>query len=336
MRYSTTWMDAQVTAVTDAARRVRLIEITPAALYPFTPGAHVDVQVYIDGKPHIRSYSLVGTSGHGKPYTIGVKRLDDSRGGSDYMWSLAPGAKLSVSQPKNQFEMTYGRDAYLLIAGGIGITPIVGMAEDLVRRKANFRLRFAGSSRAEMPFVDRLSELLGDRLSLHISDEGTRLDIPRAIRGMAHGTQVYVCGPMRMLDDVRQTWHDLHLPEGDLRYETFATTGRYPAQAFDVTLPRFGRTITVARNQTLLDALNSNGIEVMSDCERGECGLCMVQILACSGTVDHRDVFLSDEQKAENTKLCACISRVVDGDIVIDTAYRGERSLPVPDFSTAS
>jgi vanillate O-demethylase ferredoxin subunit len=148
---------------------------------------------------------------------------------------------------------------------------------------------------------------------------------------MPEATQVYVCGPMRMLDEMRQVWHDLQLPESDLRYETFGTTGRYPTQAFTVKLPRFGKNITVARNQTLLDALNNNGIQVMSDCERGECGLCTVHILACNGTVDHRDMFFSEEQKEENAKLCACVSRVVNGDITIDTAYRGTDSLPIPE-----
>ena len=333
MRYTDSWMNAQVTAISVVTRDVRLIEITPDISHSFTPGAHLNIRVYINGEPDTRSYSLVGTYERGKPYTIGVKQLEESRGGSNYMWSLEVGAKLSISQPQNHFEMTYGRDRYVLIAGGIGITPIIGMVEELARRDANFHLLYAGSSRADMPFLDRLSELLGDRLSLHISDENTRLDVTDTIQHLDDGTQVYVCGPMQMLDEVRLAWHQCGLPEGDLRYETFGTTGRYATQAFDVILPRFGAKITVAKNERLLDALNDNGFEVMSDCERGECGLCIVNILACEGKVDHRDTFFSEEQKAENTKLCACVSRVVDGDITIDTAYRGEKSLPMTAYA---
>jgi len=330
MRYSNQWMSADVIHISTPANNVRLIQFLPEKSLHFTPGAHIDVRVYINGEPYTRSYSLVGTHDPARPFTIAVKKLDDSRGGSDYMWSLKIGAKLTVSQPKNHFEMTYGRDEYLLIAGGIGITPIVGMAEELNRRDANFRLLYAGSSQDAMPFVDDLHQLCGDRLSLHISDEGTRLNIASTISAMSQGTQVYVCGPIRMLDDVRQVWQDLSLPAGDLRYETFGTTGRYATQAFDVHLPRFDKTITVSKNQTLLDALNSNGIEVLSDCERGECGLCTVFILGTTGTVDHRDMFFSEEQKAENAKLCACVSRVVNGDITIDTSYRGTDSHPIP------
>ncbi len=330
MRYANQWMPATVMDVSDVAANVRLIRLQPEIHNRYRPGAHLDVRVFINGEPHTRSYSLVGSYDASNPYTIAVKRLEESRGGSEYMWSLTTGAKLTISQPKNHFEMTYGRDEYLLIAGGIGITPIVAMVEELVRRDAKFRLLYAGSTRKEMPFLDYLQSLAGDKLFLHISDEGTRLDVTETIRTMSPQTQVYVCGPMRMLDEVRQIWQDRALAPGDLRYETFGTTGQFATQSFEVNLPRFGKTITVSKNQTLLDALRENGIELMSDCERGECGLCTVYILETTGIVDHRDMFFSETQKEENAKLCACVSRVVSGDITIDTAYRGSKSLPIP------
>jgi vanillate O-demethylase ferredoxin subunit len=129
-----------------------------------------------------------------------------------------------------------------------------------------------------------------------------------------------------MLDAVRRAWHARNLPPGDLRFETFAASGQFAPQPFEVSVPRLGVTLTVPENQTLLDALAQAGVEVMYDCQRGECGLCVIDILDCSGTIDHRDMFFSDAQREENKKMCACVSRVVDGNLVIDTAYRGNLS----------
>ena len=324
MRFKTIWTDAKVIEVADVAANVRLITLQPTeGAQRFSAGAHIDVSVLVNDLPEVRSYSLVGTYSLGGSYQIAVKRLTDSRGGSNYMWSLALGARLSISQPKNQFQLTFLRPYYTLLAGGIGITPIYGMVQELLQKGADFHLYYAGSSRAEMPFVDELHQQLGDRVSFHISDEGTRLDIERLIANVEESTQMYVCGPMRMLDAVRAGWNGRNLPPGDLRYETFAASGEYAPQTFQVSLPRFGKTITVQKNQTMLDALNENGIEVMEDCLRGECGLCVVDVLDYSGTIDHRDLFFSDEQKADNKKMCACVSRIVNGIVTIDTAYRG-------------
>lgn len=330
MRFRNVWTDAEVVAVGDVARNVRLIEIEPASgRQPFTPGAHLDISVLIDGRPEIRSYSLVGLYEPNRPYRIAVKRLAASRGGSAYMWSLAPGARLSISQPQNHFSLTFGRAAYTLLAGGIGITPIYGMALELAEQGADFRLLYAGASRSDMPFIADLEHRLGDRLSIHASDEEQRIDIEQVVGAITTRTQLYVCGPLRMLEAVRRAWELRQLPQGDLRFETFGVSGTFAPQPFHVEVPRLGLNITVPENQTMLDALIGAGAEVMADCQRGECGLCVVDILSCSGIVDHRDLFFSEAQKAENRKMCTCVSRIVNGSVVIDTAYRGRLSQPI-------
>jgi len=325
MRFKNVWTQARVINITDVAANVRLFELEPEkGAIPYSVGAHIDVSVLINGLSTIRSYSLVGgyTQADGR-YCIGVKRLPASRGGSTFMWSLTPGAQLTVSQPKNQFQLTYGRPFYTLLAGGIGITPLYGMALELARNGANFHLLYAGSSRCEMPFLDNLRSILGQRLSVFVSDEGQRVDVTEVVSNIEAGTQLYVCGPLSMLDAVRHAWQERDLPVGDLRYECFAASGQFAATQFQVSVPRFGKKVTVGANQTMLDALIQAGIDVMSDCELGECGLCVVDVLSFSGVVDHRDVFFSDEQKAVNKKMCACVSRIASGDVVIDTAYRG-------------
>jgi vanillate O-demethylase ferredoxin subunit len=327
MRFKNVWTNATVISATDVAENVRLIELQPeGGIQAYNAGAHLDVSVFINDLPQIRHYSIVGTYEANRPYRIAVKRLAASRGGSEYMWRLSSGQQLVISQPKNQFQLTFGYNQYVLIAGGIGITPIYGMALELAAMGADFRLLYAGSSRREMPFIEDLKKCIGDRLSIFASNEGGRINVEAEITALSEGTQLYVCAPMRMLDVARRVWHQQKRPLGDLRHETFAASGQFAPQPFEVHVPRLDVTLTVPENQTLLDALTDAGVAVMSDCLRGECGLCMVDIMECTGKIDHRDMFFSDEQKADNRKLCACVSRVVDGNVVIDTAYRGKLS----------
>jgi vanillate O-demethylase ferredoxin subunit len=322
MRAESTWTDAVVRATRDVAPNIRQIEFAPErGQVVWTAGSHIDIGVMVDGRADTRSYSLVGEPDAGC-YRVAVKREEQSRGGSRFMWSLKPGSRLSVSAPKNLFELQVGRPEYLLVAGGIGITPIVGMAQVLARRGEKFRLYYCGRSRREMAFLLELFERLGDRLEIFAADEGHRLNIAEAIAGLARDTELYLCGPMRLLDAARQAWAGAGRPATSLRYETFANSGRHAPERFWVRVPSHGVEIVVPENKTMLDALNEAGVEVMWDCLRGECGLCAVDIVEVDGGIDHRDVFLSDHQKQENTKLCTCVSRAFGGGVVIDTGYR--------------
>ena len=173
-----------------------------------------------------------------------------------------------------------------------------------------------------MAFLAELSERLGERLEIFASDEGRRLNIAEAIAGLGEDAELYLCGPMRLLDAARHAWVAAGRPAAALRYETFANSGQHAPVRFWVRVPSHNVEIIVPENKPLLDALNEAGVEVMADCLRGECGLCAVTIIEVVGSVDHRDVFLSDDQKRQNTKLCTCVSRVVGGGVVIDVGYR--------------
>lgn len=324
MRYRTHWIPARVVATADLSPDVRQLEIQPdGGPERFTAGAHLDVQVYVDGQPELRSYSLIGRPDPARPYRVAVKLLPDSRGGSRYMWSLAPGARVSVSQPQNNFPLSFGRPAYTLVAGGIGITPIVGMAQELLARGETVEVHYGAASRAHMPYAQDLHALLGERVTLYDLSAGERVDLDALAARLPAGGQLYVCGPLPMLDAAKHVWHARGLPETDLRFETFGASGRFAAQTFTVNVPRLGRSVTVPARQSLLDALIGAGIDMMYDCRRGECGLCAVDVVGGSGIVDHRDLFFSEEQHAANDRLCACVSRVVNGDVSIDLGYRG-------------
>jgi ferredoxin-NADP reductase len=324
VRYAETWTGARLRAVRDLTPSIREFEIVPDGYVPvsYPLGAHINVEVQASGKPDTRSYSLTGAEGC---YRIAVKNDPEGRGGSAYMWSLKPGARLRISSPETNFPVDYRRPEYVLIAGGIGITPLHGTALALARQGARLRLHYCARNADELAFADELRAVLGERLVIYVA--GKRLDLGTALSSLAPGGLAMVCGPLRMLDEARRVWKSLGRPMTDLRFETFGSSGTHAPEAFRVRLPQLNREIVVPENQSMLDALESAGIGVISDCRRGECGVCAINIVGVEGTVDHRDVFFSEHQKQANAKICACVSRAI-GTIVIDPLYRPDAKRP--------
>jgi ferredoxin-NADP reductase len=317
------FVEARVRAVTDVASDVRMIEIEPSiGVRPYASGSHLDIAVDIDGLPDVRSYSLVGEGPVDGAYRIAVKEIHDSRGGSVWVRAQEPGAAVAVSEPQSNFELQYGRSEYLLVAGGIGITPILGMAHALERHGRPFRLLYAAHTREQMPFVDELSDLLGDRLELFVSADGNRLDVGNEIERLDADGELYLCGPMRLRDDARHEWSRRERRPDRLQFETFASGGAFAPEEFGVRVLDAGCELTVRANRTLLDALRDEGVDLMWDCLRGECGLCAATVVGIEGELDHRDVFLSDEEKEEGGAIITCVSRAVGGAITIDTGFR--------------
>jgi ferredoxin-NADP reductase len=316
------WRTGLVRSIRDLTLDIHLFEIDPGPGYPIpAPGSHVKVSVDIAGRADTRSYSTVGACTDGV-CRIAVKRLADSRGGSAYMWRLHEGARLALSTPANHFPLRHGRAEYLLVAGGIGITPIHGMALALARAGARVRVLYAARSRADMAFADELRQHLGERLVLAAADEGSRIDLTEAFARLHAEGEAYVCGPIGMLEGAKAAWAAAGRPIENLRFETFGSSGRYATAPFTVRIPRLGKEIQVPRNQSMLEALEAAGVAMIHDCRRGECGLCALRIVEADGVVDHRDVFFSDAEKAANAKLCTCVSRMASGTLTIDTADR--------------
>ncbi|WP_375776548.1 PDR/VanB family oxidoreductase [Bradyrhizobium sp. ma5] len=324
MRFIDTWTSATLRAVRDLTPGIREFLLRPDDFTgaPYPVGSHIDVGVTIDGQPQTRSYSLVGevdTQG----FRIAVRHAADSRGGSRYMWSLAPGARLTITQPASLVQLDWTRRQFCLVAGGVGITPIVGAAAALVRRDAGVTLHYAVRTRGDAAYLDTLERLLGDRLIVHAGDEGRRLDLDSVFVRLPQDTMTLFCGPMRMLDAARRAWEASGRAMTDLRYETFGSSGLLPTEAFRVRLRGEGTEFVIPRDRSMLDVLNEAGHEVMSDCRRGECGVCAIDVVAVDGEIDHRDVFFSDHQKQASGKICACVSRA-RGTITVDTLHRAD------------
>lgn len=324
MRFIETWTPATVVATRDLTPEIREFRLRPDnfAVAPYPVGSHIQVGVSIAGRPETRCYSLVGEI-DAQGYRIAVRRAPDSRGGSRYMWALTPGARISITLPTSLVELDWTRKHFCLVAGGIGITPLLGAAQALARRNADVTLHYAVRARGDAAYLDELQALLGDRLVLHAADEGRRLDLAAAFAALPQHAMALFCGPMRMLEAARQAWEAAGRPLADLRYETFGSSGLLPTETFRVRLREEGVELVIPPDRSMLDVLNEAGHEVMSDCRRGECGVCALDVIAVDGAIDHRDVFFSGHQKQESRKICACVSRA-RGTITIDTLRRAD------------
>jgi len=331
MRNLTQWHPATLRHHRDLTPTVREFELRPeGGVRPWTVGSHLKVQVRVNGVPETRSYSLVGLH-DAEVYRIAVKRAEPGRGGSRHLWSLETGAELLIGEPNNHFELPHGAPYesrhYALLAGGIGITPLVGMALWLAQRGASVQMAYAARDAGEFAFGHGLRSALGDRLRTFDASAGEQLDLPGLIAALPPRSLLLTCGPLGLLDAVRHAWAAAGRPPADLRFETFGNSGAQPNQAFRVRVPRHGIDVDVPADRSLLDVLQAAGVETLADCQRGECGLCAMDVLGVEGAIDHRDVFFSPAQKQANDRLCACVSRVCaapgrEAVLVLDSAYR--------------
>jgi vanillate O-demethylase ferredoxin subunit len=244
------------------------------------------------------------------------------------MHGLATGDRIRMTSPVQNFPLGVGAKRYVLLAGGIGVTALVAMASALRRRGADYTLVLVGRSRTALAYLDELGEEHGERLRLHVTEEGSPLDVERLVGTVAdsteaHETDLYVCGPIRLMDAVRRAWAGRGLPAPNLRFETFGSGGAWAPEEFVVRVPDLDREVVVGRDTSMLDALESAGVEVMWDCRKGECGLCTVRVLDHDGRLDHRDVFLSDEQQRTDRTVCCCVSRLASAPAVDRPAAAG-------------
>ncbi|MFH8658151.1 PDR/VanB family oxidoreductase [Streptomyces afghaniensis] len=297
---------------------VELVLRTSRAVRTVPPGSHIDITVPLPAGPETRSYSLVDQGQDDGLLRIAVRLQQDGRGGSRWMHDLRPGSEITFAGPIDAFPLSPGRLPSVLLAGGIGITPIVGLARALRTRGADYRLVYAGRSRDRMAFADDLEREHPGRVTVVEDRPGTFVDPDEVVASVPEGGVLYVCGPIGLLTAVRAAWERAARPPGELRFETFGTSGAVAAEAFRVEVPTRGLSFEVPVGTSLLDALEAAGVEMMYDCRRGECGLCRVTILDVAGKVDHRDVFLSERQRRQGQVMCACVSRAAGASLTID------------------
>lgn len=282
-----------------------------AALPPWQPGAHLDLTLPSGLR---RQYSLCGDPADRHGYRIAVRRIDPATagggGGSAEIHDALPtGTRLTVSVPRNAFPFAADRSV-LLLAGGIGITPLLPMAQEAARRGLDWRLVHTGRSRATMPFADELRALDPARTLLRPDDEHQGpASGPELLATASPGTAVYVCGPAPMLDAVRAAFADS--PATALHFERFAAAPVVDGRPFTLRLRTSGRVLQVPADRTALDVLRADNPDTPYSCRQGFCGVCRRTVTA--GTVEHRDHKLSDAERAQG-RMLVCVSRAPEGE----------------------
>lgn len=284
-------------------------------LPPYSAGSHIDLLL-----PNgiVRQYSLIAPYSKGAPYRIAVKRAPNSRGGSIFLHdSIRVGQKITISQPRNAFSLHPNASHSILIAGGIGITPIWCMAQDLANTNQTWNLYYAVRTRSDAAFLGDL-EKYKTSTTLHIDAEagGARLDINAITQGAPADTHFYCCGPLPMLEAFKAA--TAHCRPGKVHEERFESPvlTDNKESGFHVKLARSGREVAVMKDQSLLQALLNAGVNVDHSCQMGVCGACEVRVL--EGTPDHRDQILTERERASNNTMMVCCSRSLTDSLVLD------------------
>ena len=282
-----------------------------APLPPWEPGAHIDIHVP-DGTT--RQYSLCGDPRDLSSYQIAVLREPEGRGGSAFVHdTLRVGDRVLVTRPKQNFAVEEAT-SYALVAGGIGITPMMAMAEHLAREGRPFHLTYGGRTRDSMAFCSRLAAL-GDKVTLLAEDQDGRPDLEALVKQLPEGGLVYVCGPLGLLRAAEAAADTVVGPDHDVvRFELFSRAGVEPKESvaldadhYELVLAESGHTLRLPPEANILETVLALGIEVENDCRDGICGSCITPIR--SGTVDHRDLVLTRKEQAAMDRMLICVSR---------------------------
>ena len=315
-------LTVRITAKTQEALDICAFELRAVhapSLPAFSAGSHIDV--HIGG--FTRQYSLCNDPSENHRYLIAVLKDAKGRGGSAAMHEqLHPGDTIHISVPRNHFHLASGARRHLLVAGGIGVTPVLCMAERLASLGADFEMHYCARSPERAAFRSRIEQSgFASRVCFHFDDgsQEQKLDIPALLQTPEPGVHVYVCGPKGFMDAVLRSARERGWPEDQLHYEFFASDAAAPRQddgSFSVKLASSGRVIPVRADQSVSQALNAAGVGVVTSCEQGVCGTCVTRVL--EGIPDHRVMYFTPQEQAANDQFTPCCSRARTPLLVLD------------------
>ncbi len=313
-------LDVVVTRREQQADGIIVLDLVPAnggTLPPFEPGAHVDVHA----EPGlVRQYSLCGSPADLSRYRLGVLLADDSRGGSAAIHrAFATGTHVRIGQPRNLFPLAGDATQSILIGGGIGITPLLAMAHHLDDSGKPFALHYCARTPAKAAFLEEIRDAaFGARTQLHFDDgeAAQRFTPARDLPKPAAGIHLYVCGPRGFMDWVSGEARALGYDEAHIHREDFNAEVDSSGDAFEVVLAKSNKTIAVPSGTTIVEALEKAGVRVDVSCEQGICGTCLCMVLG--GVPDHRDSYLTEEEREANDQMMLCCSRSKTPQLVLD------------------
>lgn len=307
-----------ITQVADAIRRFRFERVDGQPMPVFSGGAHVVVSMNDGGLLRRNPYSLMSSPADTSGYEISVLRVPQSRGGSHFLHDkVREGDVLTVSQPVNLFPVDRRGRKHIFIAGGIGITPFMAMMDQMAAENAAFELHYAMRSKIHGAYGEALQARYGSqRVKLYYDEDKHYIPVAEILDNQPLGTHLYVCGPAGMIDAVLKAGLDAGWPKENLHSERFLAPP--PGKPFSVTLLRSARVVEVGEHQSILEAVEAAGVDAPYMCRGGACGQCETAVSACDGTLQHNDVYLSDEEKASGRKIMICVSRLNGASLTLD------------------
>ncbi|MBF6057401.1 MULTISPECIES: PDR/VanB family oxidoreductase [Thiomicrorhabdus] len=307
----------KVSDIREVAPTIREFTFTPlkGEFFPFSPGSHIVVEM-LDGTKKIRNaYSLLSDPRDPSSYRIAVRLQPESRGGSIFMHQQVKlGDELSVTPPSNLFSPDWRAKKHLFLAGGVGITPFMSYIPEMLRRNADFELHYLYRSTQTGAYADELQSMLGEKLFTYDSATSPRADVGTIISGCPQGTHIYICGPESLIESVLAQAEQTGWPKSHIHYEAFAAPK--PGKPFVVELKKSGKTVYVSGDDSMLEALEANDVEIPNMCRGGVCGQCITPV--AEGEIEHRDEFLSKQEKDSNCCVMPCVSRAKSGRITLD------------------
>lgn len=312
---------SSVKAVTADIREVKLSSSEGQPLPEYGPGAHTMVFLRnAEGTLLVRHYSLIGGDTLDDPrnvWRIAVKREQFGQTSNYIHTDLQPGMNVQVSVPVNAFPLERNNAPALLIAGGIGITPILSMLRSLTKRNKPVRMIYCGLNAQGMAYHDEVQTLAGDKAEFFYAEQEQRLQFDQLYKTLPADTHIYICGPLPMIEACITAAKQFNWPLHQLHYELFLANSPL-RDGFDVYLQKSHKTIHVPGNTSILDALNDANVDVLWDCRRGECGVCAQHVINADGPIIHRDVCLDDDDKNKSASMCICVSRLKGKKITLD------------------
>lgn len=310
-----------VSGVRQVAAQIRAYELRAAdgsMLPPVAAGAHVDLPLRLpDGREQTRRYSITSDPNQRERYEVAVLREPDGSGGSVAVHELYQvGLRVNAAAPGNDFALHHDARPAVLVAGGIGITPLKAMAHELAARGTPFTLHYAARTASQFAFLAELRALAGARLRLYSSAAGERVNLTALVEEAPAEAMFYVCGPARLIDGMHAAAMACDVPPDRVRHERFAAPAVAGDRRIVVELKRTGRTVQVAEDQSILDAVQAAGVDAPAACRTGTCGTCAVKVL--EGQPVHRDSVLTEEERTSGRKMCICVSRAQGDHLRID------------------
>lgn len=303
----------------DQGAGIAVLELVPdndVSLPSFDAGAHIDV--HIDNEL-IRQYSLCNDPQNGEYYRIGVLNDPNSRGGSKRLFErFSAGQRITISAPRNHFPLDKSAQKTILAGGGIGITPMMAMAYTLRAEGREFELHYCTRTQGAGAFEQELKEEFGGDVMFHYDDQAQEQKFdPKALLSSNHdGVHLYVCGPTGFMDWVMDSAKSVGFPAEQIHYEYFNAEVEMSGDSFEVYCEESDVTVQVEAGQSIAQCLKAAGVKVSVSCESGVCGTCITDVL--EGIPDHRDQFLTDEEKEDNDQIALCCSRAKSSRIVLD------------------